>query len=82
MAENDTFAEDAVNSHNEYRQRHGCSPLKIDAKVDLCLENHIQLGQIITTAIQNLSYLYSNLHQNVSAVSLCARMGKQTSKRR
>ena len=29
----DEFEEDALKKHNEFRQKHGCSPLKLDKKV-------------------------------------------------
>ena len=29
------FEEDALKKHNEYRQKHGCAPLKLDKKVKL-----------------------------------------------
>jgi len=29
----DDFEEDALKKHNEYRQKHGCAPLKLDKKV-------------------------------------------------
>ena len=31
--EGDTFEEDALKKHNEYRRKHGCSSLKLDKKV-------------------------------------------------
>ena len=32
--------EDALKKHNEYRRRHGCSPLKLDKKVDLHIHSY------------------------------------------
>ena len=36
--ENDTFEEDVLKKHNEYRNKHGCMPLKIDKKVSFYVE--------------------------------------------